>query len=258
MQASSNPQSGRLLREQRTCAISLRLVGAALLRKARVRNRTRRLSGGPAHRQHVTTSQATVLVESARQEAAFAGDPFTANQQKSIAQLELSVSDKSTHVYILGMSHVSRQSCNLAAQLIAAVEPEVVLLELCKDRVDLLIDPSAAPPQHWHSDSVDFQGLAQQPHSTYNACIALKSRLKCQPGTAFSACDIEQDCVQLMSSGYFGSVLPVTQPGSAADAPMFVQSFAQVNQYFCSYLPTAGCACGQIASHRNPKHLQHA
>ncbi len=44
-------------------------------------------------------------------------------------------------VYILGASHVSRASCDRVRELIAAVRPDVVLVELCKDRLGLLVDP---------------------------------------------------------------------------------------------------------------------
>ncbi len=43
-------------------------------------------------------------------------------------------------VYILGVSHVSRESCQEIQELIQAVRPDVVLLELCKDRLRLLLD----------------------------------------------------------------------------------------------------------------------
>lgn len=42
--------------------------------------------------------------------------------------------------YVLGVSHVSRESCEEAAELIASVRPDVVVLELCKDRLRLLLD----------------------------------------------------------------------------------------------------------------------
>lgn len=42
--------------------------------------------------------------------------------------------------YVLGVSHVSRESCDEAAELIASVRPDVVVLELCKDRLRLLLD----------------------------------------------------------------------------------------------------------------------
>jgi len=44
-----------------------------------------------------------------------------------------------TTVYVLGMSHVSQRSCEDIEQLVRLVRPDVVLLELCKDRVTGLI-----------------------------------------------------------------------------------------------------------------------
>lgn len=43
-------------------------------------------------------------------------------------------------VYVLGVSHVSRKSCEEVRELIQAVKPDVVVLELCKDRLRLLLD----------------------------------------------------------------------------------------------------------------------
>ena len=49
-------------------------------------------------------------------------------------------------VYILGVSHVSRESCQEIQELIQATCPEIVLLELCKDRLRLLLDQVLFPP----------------------------------------------------------------------------------------------------------------
>ncbi len=43
-------------------------------------------------------------------------------------------------VYILGVSHISRESCQEIQDLIQTVRPEVLILELCKDRLRLLLD----------------------------------------------------------------------------------------------------------------------
>ena len=151
------------------------------------------------------------------------------NLQKYVAELKLSTPRGLARLCILGASHVSRQSCNEAAQLIASVKPEVVFLELCKDRVDFLADPSVRP-QHWHSRNIAIQGIsAQKRSSTANACTLLLSRLRCQTGRAFTAYEIEQDCVQLLSSGLFGAITPITRPSSASDAPMFLYSDSKVS-----------------------------
>lgn len=149
--------------------------------------------------------------------------------QKYIAHVILQGPKLPVDVYILGASHVSRQSCTHIAQLISTMKPDIVLLELCKDRVDLLVDPTMPPPQHWHSRVINFHSnFPQQSSFTATACKKLLSQLRCQPGRSFAACDIEQDCVQLLSSGMFASVAPVTQPASLADAPMFVHDGSQV------------------------------
>ena len=149
--------------------------------------------------------------------------------QKYVAQCILHGCKQPVQVYILGASHVSRQSCTHATELIATIKPEVLLLELCKDRVDLLVEPSMPPPQHWHSRVINFHSnFPQQSSFTAAACKKLLSQLRCQPGRSFAACDIEQDCIQLLASGMFASVVPVTQPASDADAPMFVHNSSQV------------------------------
>ena len=149
--------------------------------------------------------------------------------QKYVAHFTLQGRTQPVQVYILGASHVSRQSCTQATELISTVKPEIVLLELCKDRVDLLVDPSMPPPQHWHSRGISFHSnFPQQSSFTATACKKLLSQLRCQPGRSFAACDIEQDCIQLLASGMFASVVPETQPASFADAPMFVYNSSQV------------------------------
>lgn len=151
-----------------------------------------------------------------------------ADLSKHTVKLTITRNSKSIHVYVLGMSHVSRQSCNYTAQLIAAATPDIVFLELCKDRVRLLIDPSL--PQYWHSRHVKLESsTAQQPAPLQHACHSLMGRLQCQPGRAFSAFQIEQDCVQLLSSGLFKSVVPVTESASDTDAPMFVYTNNQAS-----------------------------
>ena len=43
-------------------------------------------------------------------------------------------------VYILGVSHISRESCQEIQDLIQTVCPDVLVMELCKDRLRLLLD----------------------------------------------------------------------------------------------------------------------
>ena len=64
-------------------------------------------------------------------------------------------------VYILGVSHVSRESCERTQELIERVRPGAVLLEVCKDRLGLLIDRGADAPQLWHSRCVRITGIPE-------------------------------------------------------------------------------------------------
>lgn len=45
-----------------------------------------------------------------------------------------------TKVFLLAMSHVSQRSLDDVRALIRATRPEVVAVELCKDRLSLLVD----------------------------------------------------------------------------------------------------------------------
>lgn len=179
------------------------------------------------HGQVVVTAaaQSTTLSKSHAQDAASSEAVIPKQLSKYVAELKLSVEGRPVQVCVLGVSHVSRQSCSHVAQLIAAISPEAVLLELCKDRVELLMDPSAPPPHHWHTGAIDLQGMSQ---SSKNACKKLLFTLTCQGGRAFTAHDIEEDCVQLLASGVFASVVPMTQPASTRDAPLFVPGKHQV------------------------------
>ena len=167
--------------------------------------------------------------------------------EKYTAHVSLQGPKQPVDVYILGASHVSRQSCTHITQLISTMKPNIVLLELCKDRVDLLVDPTMPPPQQWHSRAINFHSnFPQQSSSTATACKKLLSQLRCQPGRPFAAYDIEQDCIQLLSSGMFASVVPVTQPASLADAPMFVHDGSQVRPLLTCWI-TIDATCPHTA-----------
>ena len=198
-------------------------------------------------------SAVTVAAEDTEQATALQTLPDVL--QKCVAHLSLQAQRGSVQIYILGASHVSQRTCKHIVQLISAIKPDVALLELCKDRVDLLISPSTPVPQHWHSRVINFQSsFTQQASSVASACQHLLSGLRCQPGKAFSAYDIEQDCIQLLSSGLFASVQPVTQPASVSDAPMFVCTGSQVRDAllvcFHSFACSKASACAYADAHQ--------
>lgn len=61
--------------------------------------------------------------------------------------------------YILGISHASRVSCQHARQILRLVPAHTLLLELCGDRVGLLVDPNSPPPSCWRSTGLRLSGL---------------------------------------------------------------------------------------------------
>ena len=77
-----------------------------------------------------------------QQQCPAAVDSLPSCLETNVAILELPNPDAPyglTKVYVLAVSHVSRESCDHIQQLLHHVRPEVVVLELDKDRVDLLV-----------------------------------------------------------------------------------------------------------------------
>lgn len=125
-------------------------------------------------------------------------------------------------------------------ELIKAVRPTVVMLELCRDRVGLLIDPDSPPPQIWHTRRVRFNGLPT--HEGYPSAEEIIDTLHTQPGNPITVGDIEADCTDLLSlgtafavailsdclqhvsrcTGIFASVRPQVKPALPTEAPAFL------------------------------------
>lgn len=126
-----------------------------------------------------------------------------------------------TEIFVLGVSHVSKTSCDHVREVINTVKPDVVMIELCKDRTDLLIDEDS-PPRSWHARRVlvgDYPVNSDWP--SQQGILAL---LQCQTGIPVGAEDIEDDVMTLLSTGLFGSVMPLTTPSRRFDAPSFVRN----------------------------------
>ncbi|KAL4858448.1 TraB domain-containing protein [Chlorella vulgaris] len=121
--------------------------------------------------------------------------------------------------YVLGISHVSKESCQHIEELIRLVQPDIVLVELCKDRTGLLVDPDAPPPQTWYTPRFSLTGLPTAPGwPTSDQLMGLLKGTGCAP---VSAADIEDNAVALLSTGLFRSVRVAARPPAAASAPAF-------------------------------------
>jgi hypothetical protein len=104
-------------------------------------------------------------------------------------------------VYVLGVSHVSKASCAHVRQLIAAVSPDIVFLELCKDRVNLLVDPAELQPSMWQpvGRGATVTGVPTGPG--WPTATALAARLRTARGMPVSAAEIEDDAEALLATG---------------------------------------------------------
>ncbi|KAK9837254.1 hypothetical protein WJX81_002082 [Elliptochloris bilobata] len=127
-------------------------------------------------------------------------------------------------VYILGASHVSRASCGRVAELIAAVRPDVVLVELCKDRLGLLVEPvqRRRGAQLWHTRRVTLKGLPEAPG--WPGAERLLALLRTAPGRPVAMQDVEADCVTLLETGLFRRVAPTTRLPRFNESPQFLRS----------------------------------
>lgn len=126
-------------------------------------------------------------------------------------------------VYVLGMSHVSRRSVDQVQQLIRMVQPEVVMVELCKDRVTGLVDRDAVEMARSHCAKVKISGLPNRKGwPTEQQLLAL---IRTRPGEAVAYQDIEEDPSRLLSTGLFKSCRPVVFPPKRAGEfyPTFLQ-----------------------------------
>jgi len=113
--------------------------------------------------------------------------------------------------YVLGVSHVSRESCKLIEELIQSVQPDAVMLELCHERTGLLVDDRVASTGQnaWYSDVVEIDGMSDAlvPYKD-----ALLLRLRTYRGDPVSTSGIQQDADVLLATGLFESVIPITAP----------------------------------------------
>jgi hypothetical protein len=125
-----------------------------------------------------------------------------------------------TKVYILAMSHVSAVSCDQVRQLIRAVRPDTVMVELCKDRVGLLATEPPAGERQWHAPAVRISGIPDKPG--FPTADDLLPRLLSAPGRPLTVTDIEDDHRTLLATGLFRTVRPAAIPSTEQDAPLFI------------------------------------
>lgn len=122
-----------------------------------------------------------------------------------------------TQVVLLGIAHVSAESVRATRKAVRKYKPDVVLVELCKDRVQLLMDEPEEPNQKsmWYAMETrveGFQGMEQK-QMLEIAGIA--------PGIGVTRNDIEMGIRMLVATGCFDQVVPITLPANTEQLPAF-------------------------------------
>lgn len=80
------------------------------------------------------------------------------------------------------------------------MRPDIVLVELCKERVPLLVNPDEPAPSLWHAACQSVSGVpAGRPG--WPSAAQLLAAARCRGGAPVSAVEIEDDAVALLATG---------------------------------------------------------
>ncbi|KAG1678282.1 hypothetical protein FOA52_013903 [Chlamydomonas sp. UWO 241] len=167
----------------------------------------------------ITVARAAATMESAKAAAVELPEELRNN----VVVLEApNGSGGTARVYVMGVSHVSKIQAQQVKTLIRAVRPEVVCVELCKERVGLLVDDrmETQATNLWHVRKVMIEGLPSY-DKAYPTVDELKSLLSTRSGLPVSMQDIEADVKRLLATGLFKSGAPGAAAGTFDDAPEF-------------------------------------
>ena len=185
------------------------------------------------------------------------GSSAAAAQPPALADLPRALRDATAvldapngaRVYVLGVSHVSAAACGQVKELISRVRPDAVVVELCKDRAGMLVDPetTAKAPDTWICTRVEFQGLPGSDGGkkkeeedgdgdkkdggesaadraaaaeAWPRAAELAALLRTRIGRAVTTAEVEGDVAALEATGLFARVRPLCEPSRRGDAPM--------------------------------------
>ncbi|GLI59093.1 hypothetical protein VaNZ11_000782 [Volvox africanus] len=202
-------------------------------------------------RRGILTCRASAVLEKSAKTAgptSIALPPFLRNNVVILEAPNPTAPGGTTRVYLLAMSHVSKRSVEQVSDLIRLVKPDVVAVELCKERAELLVDPqdAAKPPKVWHSRKVQIEGLPADDSDIWPSQEVLLSLLVCKPGRPVTQQDIEGDVLRLLSTGLFSSVKPGASNAGRDEAPGFLvrpgsEGAAGADERCLALVPPLGC-----------------
>lgn len=127
-------------------------------------------------------------------------------------------------------SHVSKKSVAILKEVIGAVKPDCVVLELCKDRTDLLVPPGinpGSPSQRWHLREVRLSGLAPGLEGFPSASELLRAT-GVSAGVPHTRAEMEAGAVALLATGLFGACKISCSQAPPEAAPLYRPAGQQV------------------------------
>eukprot|EP00775_Hariotina_reticulata_P012413 gene12413-12548_t len=106
-------------------------------------------------------------------------------------------------------------------KLVRAVRPDVVMVELCKERLALLVDPENPDrrAETWHCRQVSLEGVPEDP--LWPGTAQLLQLLNSRIGAAVTTQEIEDDVSRLLATGLFGKARPAAASALKGEAPQF-------------------------------------
>ncbi|GIL65992.1 hypothetical protein Vafri_19622 [Volvox africanus] len=210
-----------------------------------------RSGAAPRPRQGILPCRASAVLEKPAKTAGPTSIALPPSLRNNVVTLEApnpTAPGGTTRVYLLAMSHVSKRSVEQVSDLIHLVKPDVVAVELCKERAELLVDPqdAAKPPKVWHSRKVQIEGLPADDSDIWPSQEMLLSLLVCKPGRPVTQPDIEGDVLRLLSTGLFSSVKPGASNAGRDEAPEFLvrprnEGAAGAAERSLALVPPLGC-----------------
>lgn len=120
-------------------------------------------------------------------------------------------------VVLLGIAHVSAESVRATRNAVRKYKPDVVLVELCKDRVQLVMDDPKEPDPRskWYAKETRVEGFHGLEQETLLEIAGIA------PGRGVTRDDIETGIKMLVATGCFDQVVPITEPADAEQMPTF-------------------------------------
>mmetsp|Transcript_27776 Transcript_27776/g.60724 ORF Transcript_27776/g.60724 Transcript_27776/m.60724 type:complete len:369 (-) Transcript_27776:1371-2477(-) len=173
---------------------------------------------------------------------------------QNVKKLEMRHSPKEndvTEVYVIGTAHVSEMSCQQVRELMRAVRPDHVLVELDDERLGVLVDfgeqQSGQEDILWYTEQIRLEPPLPDVFGMPKSSKLLEP-LQAQPFFPITGQQMTEDAQRLLRTGLFSSAAAAPYPPSPDMGPMMVGDVAsgsvrQVN------------AMGRLAFRTEPQQL---